>query len=69
MARERGRTYEMFKERVVDYSQDRSTLVYKTDGYAAKWEAMDKVGCSICPALANIAAVKFKIYRSGLRRM
>ena len=59
----------MFKERIVDYSQDRSTLVYKTDGYATKWEAMDKVGCAICPALACIATVKFKIYRSGLRRM
>lgn len=42
----------MFKERIVDYSQDWSTLVYKTDGYATIREAMDKVGCSICPVLA-----------------
>ena len=59
----------MLEERVVDHSQDRSSLVYETDGYATKWETMDKISCSVCPTLACIVTMKFKIYRSGLRRM
>ncbi len=39
----------MFKEGVIDHSQDWSTLVYETNRYAAKWEAVDKVSCSIYP--------------------